>query len=108
MAAKRGARVILVGKQMVGGTRLNAGCIPTKALTVAADLLVRSRRASDFGLSVPQVAADWRHRRGDRPTPAVDSSPPGHDHSYRRHRFVNKIRDLMRKNAPVCLQGMFV
>jgi dihydrolipoamide dehydrogenase len=57
VAAQRGARVILVEKQRVGGTCLNIGCIPTKVLTTAADLLVHCRRASDFGLSVPHASA---------------------------------------------------
>ena len=47
-AAQRGARVILVEKERVGGTCLNIGCIPTKALTTAAELLVHCRRGSDF------------------------------------------------------------
>jgi dihydrolipoamide dehydrogenase len=58
VAAQRGARVILVEKQRVGGTCLNIGCIPTKVLTTAADLLVHCRRASDFGLSVPRASAN--------------------------------------------------
>ena len=58
VAAQRGARVTLVEKQRLGGTCLNVGCIPTKALTTAADLLVHCRRAGDFGLYVPQVVAD--------------------------------------------------
>jgi dihydrolipoamide dehydrogenase len=57
-AAQRGARVILVEKQRVGGTCLNIGCIPTKVLTTATDLLVRCRRASDFGLSVPHASVN--------------------------------------------------
>jgi dihydrolipoamide dehydrogenase len=57
-AAQRGARVVLVEKDRVGGTCLNVGCIPTKALTTAAELLVRARRAGDFGLLIPQVAVD--------------------------------------------------
>ncbi len=58
VAARRGAHVVLVEKQRVGGTCLNIGCIPTKALTTAADLLVHCRQAADFGLSVPEAAAD--------------------------------------------------
>ena len=57
-AARRGARVVLVEKARVGGTCLNVGCIPTKALATAAELLVRSKRASEFGLSIPQVDVD--------------------------------------------------
>ncbi|MFP5203871.1 MAG: FAD-dependent oxidoreductase [Acidobacteriota bacterium] len=58
VAAQRGARVILVERERVGGACLNAGCIPTKVLTTAADLLVRCRTAGDLGLSIPQVSAD--------------------------------------------------
>ncbi len=57
-AAQRGASVALVEKAKVGGTCLNIGCIPTKALATSADLLVRARRASDFGLAIPEAAVD--------------------------------------------------
>ncbi|MBZ5570186.1 MAG: FAD-dependent oxidoreductase [Acidobacteriia bacterium] len=42
VAAQRGARVVLIERERIGGTCLNVGCIPTKVLTTAADLLVRS------------------------------------------------------------------
>ncbi len=58
VAAQRGARVVLVEKGRVGGTCLNVGCIPTKALTTATELLLKARRAGDFGLSIPQAAMD--------------------------------------------------
>ena len=53
---RRGARVVLIEKQRVGGTCLNAGCIPTKVLTSVTELLVRAKQAGDFGLSMPQAA----------------------------------------------------
>jgi dihydrolipoamide dehydrogenase len=58
VAAQRGARVVLVEKERVGGTCLNVGCIPTKALTTATELLVNAKRAGAFGLSIPQATAD--------------------------------------------------
>ena len=57
-ASQLGARVALVEKDRVGGTCLNIGCIPTKALTTSTDLLVNARRAKEFGLTIPQVAPD--------------------------------------------------
>jgi len=57
-AARRGARVALVEKTRVGGTCLNVGCIPTKALTTSAELLLRARRAGAFGLLIPEVGLD--------------------------------------------------
>ena len=57
-AAQLGARVALVEKARVGGTCLNIGCIPTKALTTSADLLLKARRASEFGILVPSATPD--------------------------------------------------
>ena len=54
VAAQRGARVVLVEKDRVGGTCLNVGCIPTKVLTTATELLVQAKRARDFGLAIPR------------------------------------------------------
>jgi dihydrolipoamide dehydrogenase len=57
-AAQRGARVVLVEKERIGGTCLNVGCIPTKALTTVTELLLRAKQSAKFGLSIPQVAVD--------------------------------------------------
>ena len=58
VAAQRGARVVLIEKERVGGTCLNVGCIPTKVLTTVTELLVRAKRAGEFGLAIPQAAVD--------------------------------------------------
>lgn len=50
-AAQLGARVALVEKGKVGGTCLNVGCIPTKALVATAETLVASRRGAALGVS---------------------------------------------------------
>src|SRR5512144_2480111 len=57
-AARRGASVVLVEKENLGGTCLNVGCIPTKVLTTSAELLSRARRGAEFGLSIPQAGVD--------------------------------------------------
>ncbi len=57
-AAQLGARTVLVERERVGGTCLNIGCIPTKALTTSAELLLQARRAHDFGVAIPSVAPD--------------------------------------------------
>ncbi len=53
-AAQLGAQVTLVERAQLGGTCLNWGCIPTKALLASADLLRKVRRAADFGIEVSE------------------------------------------------------
>jgi dihydrolipoamide dehydrogenase len=49
-AAQLGGRVAMVEKDLVGGTCLNRGCIPTKSLLEAAAVLDQMKRAEAFGL----------------------------------------------------------
>ncbi len=44
-AAQLGASVAIIEKEHLGGTCLNWGCIPTKALIAAADTFARIRKA---------------------------------------------------------------
>jgi dihydrolipoamide dehydrogenase len=59
-AARLGARTLLVEKADLGGTCLNHGCIPSKALLSAAELLheVSEARASGL-LSSADLCHDW-------------------------------------------------
>ena len=54
-AARRGARVVLIEKERIGGTCLNIGCIPTKALATSVELLVHARQAGALGVDIPQA-----------------------------------------------------
>lgn len=59
-AAECGAQVVLVEKGSVGGTCLNVGCIPTKALLAAGDTLQAVKKAKDFGIAVQgDVGVDY-------------------------------------------------
>lgn len=58
-AAHLGAKVALVEKDKLGGTCLNRGCIPTKALVRSAEVLREAKRASDFGLEIPVVNVNF-------------------------------------------------
>ena len=57
-AAHMGARVALIEKDRLGGTCLNRGCIPTKALVRSAEVFTYARRANDYGIEVQGVKAD--------------------------------------------------
>ena len=61
-AASAGQKVALVEKHTVGGTCLNRGCIPAKALLQAAEVFRTVHHANDFGIGLgPDAApeADW-------------------------------------------------
>ena len=49
-AAQLGADVTLIEKEHLGGTCLNVGCIPTKALLHGAELYNEARNASEWGI----------------------------------------------------------
>jgi dihydrolipoamide dehydrogenase len=51
-AAQRGAAVTLVEKDLVGGTCLNRGCIPTKALLASAEAMAKARAGDEYGFEV--------------------------------------------------------
>lgn len=58
-AAQLGAKVALVEKENVGGTCLNWGCIPTKALVASTSVLADMKNAESFGLSADNVSYDF-------------------------------------------------
>jgi dihydrolipoamide dehydrogenase len=51
-AAQLGARVTVIEEEEVGGTCLNRGCIPTKALVASAEVLAKAKKSEDFGLDL--------------------------------------------------------
>ena len=58
-ASALGLSVALVENDKVGGTCLHRGCIPTKALLHAGDLMDEFRHAGEFGLKVAEPDYDW-------------------------------------------------
>ena len=59
-AAQMGASVALVEKEHLGGTCLNYGCIPSKAILGSAELMHHIQHAADMGIDVPAGAAvNW-------------------------------------------------
>jgi dihydrolipoamide dehydrogenase len=59
-AAQLGAKVCLIEKDVVGGTCLNRGCIPSKALIHSAALWKRAKEGGAFGVTASQWQFDWR------------------------------------------------
>src|SRR5690348_3186287 len=59
-ASQLGAKVALVEKEYLGGTCLNVGCIPSKALLSSAERLHELRSSDQLGIRVQgEVTFDW-------------------------------------------------
>jgi dihydrolipoamide dehydrogenase len=57
--AQRGASVAIVEKEHIGGTCLNCGCIPSKALLASAHTLLLAKHAVLMGVDIPSATANW-------------------------------------------------
>lgn len=66
-AAQLGASVTLVERERVGGTCLNVGCIPTKALLHAAEVYEETKKASAFGV-MAEVKIDFEKMQAHKKT----------------------------------------
>ena len=58
-AATHGARVVLLEPAALGGTCVNLGCVPKKAMWLAADLSQKISMAAQLGFDVPAPQLDW-------------------------------------------------
>jgi dihydrolipoamide dehydrogenase len=59
-AAQLGSGVVLIEKSLLGGTCLNWGCIPTKALLACAEAMETIREAGDYGIKVGDPVPDLK------------------------------------------------
>lgn len=59
LAAERGKKVILVNGGQLGGTCLNAGCIPTKCMVKDAAVVSMCREHGEFGVSDVRFEVDF-------------------------------------------------
>lgn len=59
-AAQLGAKVTLIEKEYLGGTCLNVGCIPTKALLNTAELFSETKMFQQIGIDAQgQIKVNW-------------------------------------------------
>ncbi|MGH8174451.1 MAG: FAD-dependent oxidoreductase, partial [Rhodanobacteraceae bacterium] len=67
-AARYGAKVAILEPNALGGTCVNVGCIPKKAMWFAAELAEAMTLADKVGFNVSAGPMDWvefiRHRQG--------------------------------------------
>jgi len=58
-AGKKKLKIALIEKDELGGTCLNRGCIPTKALIHSASLVSEIKGAKRFGVTAGEIKVDW-------------------------------------------------
>jgi dihydrolipoamide dehydrogenase len=58
-AGQLGKKVACIEMERAGGTCLNWGCIPTKALLKSAELYQKIKKSESFGISVKEVTFDF-------------------------------------------------
>ena len=90
-AVQLGLKVAIVEKSFMGGTCLNVGCIPTKAMLSSVEAIHTARNGKEFGFTA-EVTPDY---------PAI---------MKRRDKIVEQLRGgvayLMKKNAITVLNGL--
>lgn len=59
-AAQLGIDVAIVEKDQLGGTCLNRGCIPTKALYKSSQVIETVKRSAEFGVHVSDIILDFK------------------------------------------------
>ncbi len=100
-AAQLGKRVACVEKERAGGTCLNWGCIPTKALLRNAELFSFMRhQAAEFGFGFDHLRYDWS-RVVQRSREVADKNAAGIEFLFRKHKI-----DYIRGEASVERPGV--
>jgi dihydrolipoamide dehydrogenase len=65
-AAQLGTKVAIIEKEKLGGTCLNWGCIPTKALIAAAETFEKIKHAEKYGITVKDASVDYAVMIGNK------------------------------------------
>ncbi|MFS8063090.1 MAG: glutathione-disulfide reductase [Luteimonas sp.] len=58
-AVQHGARVAMLEPRLLGGTCVNVGCVPKKAMWLAADIAGKLAMAPTLGFDTPPATLDW-------------------------------------------------
>ncbi len=90
-AAQLGAKVAVIEKDQLGGTCLNRGCIPTKALVSAVETIHNIKKSEEFGIKVDSPVVDFA-RMMERKDQVVQ-------------RLITGINFLFKKNKINLLEG---
>lgn len=90
-SAQLGKTAALIEKDRLGGTCLNWGCIPTKALLATADFIYAAKRSEELGVTLSDVTVDIS-RAMARKDAIVN-------------RLTEGVRLLVKKNGIIFIEG---
>ncbi|MHC4149389.1 MAG: dihydrolipoyl dehydrogenase [Planctomycetota bacterium] len=96
--AQRSASVAMVEKELVGGTCLNHGCIPSKTLLGSAHTLLVAKQAAMMGVDISSAHANWAKIQA-RKNAIVDAFRKGLTGLVQSHK-VNVLRGRAVVTAP--------
>lgn len=105
-AAQWGLRTAVVEKDdRLGGTCLNVGCIPTKALLFNAEVYSTIRNGKDFGIECGEPKVDWEGVRA-RQRKVVTKHNKGLEYLFRKHK-IETVRGFgsLEGNGLIRVQG---
>lgn len=93
-AALKGKKVALIEKDLLGGTCLNWGCIPTKTLLSSAKMLASLADAEAFGISISSFSFDYKkmHKRKEEVVSSIRKSLEGLLKSHGVHIFYGQAK----------------
>ena len=84
-AGQLGKKVACIELERAGGTCLNWGCIPSKALLKSAELYLKMKKAETYGLSVQGVSFDFL-KIMQRSRSVADQMAKGVEFLFRKHK----------------------
>ena len=90
-AAQLGAKVTLAERAEIGGTCLNRGCMPTKALLHSSEVYELATHSVDIGIIGRDVAVDWPRVQATRQSVS--------------DKLTGGVRALMRANKVTVVEG---
>jgi len=93
-ASQLGLKTTLIEKAELGGTCLNWGCIPTKSLLHAADVVRTLKTASDFGIKTGKLTIDL-DKMVDASRQAAGSLNQGVGHLMKKYKIDVQIGEAM-------------
>lgn len=106
-AAQLGADVTVVEKDKLGGTCLNRGCIPTKALLACADALTTIKSASEFGIDLNGEAIPNMQKMIERKNEVVLQLRNGIEYLFKNYgiNLIKATGKLVKQNEKILVEA---